>query len=151
MEADCGMGVSFTCKGGGKRTHNFDLRGLCLKDVAELCKSWNFEETSLGVAALNAWYARPELLDQLGARYDEPIELPDGTTRKIDAFEMYRPRISAHESARVTVVGHFPNVAKIGEYAKLTVLERNCTSPLLASTAANCSHNDNRGSTTKGQ
>lgn len=100
---------------------------------------------------LNAWYACPELLDQLGARYDEPIELPDGTTRKIDAFEMYRPRISAHENARVTVVGHFPNVAKNGEYAKLTVLERNCTSPLLASTAANCSHNDNRGSTTKGQ
>ena len=28
------------------------------------------------------------------------------------------PRISAHESARVTVVDHFPNVAKIGEYAK---------------------------------
>lgn len=114
----------------GKRTHNFDLRGLRLKDVAELCKSWNFEETSLGVAALNAWYARPELLDQLGARYDEPIELPDGTTRKIDAFEMYRPRISAHENARVTVVDHFPNVAKIGEYAKLTVLERNCASLL---------------------
>lgn len=67
---------------------------------------------------LNTWYARPELLDQLGARYDEPIELPDGTTRKIDAFEMYRPRISAHENARVTVVGHFPNVAKISEYTK---------------------------------
>lgn len=61
----------------GKRTHNFDLRGLCLKDIAELCKSWNFEETSLGVAALNAWYARPVLLNPLGAHYDEPIELPD--------------------------------------------------------------------------
>lgn len=73
----------------------------------------------MGVAALNAWYVRPELLNPLGARYDEPIELSDGTTRKIDAFEMYRPpRISAHENARVTVVGHFPNVAKISEYAK---------------------------------
>ena len=56
--------------------------------------------------------------------------LPDGTTRKIDAFEMYRPRISAQKDARVTVVGHFPNVAKIDEYAQLTVLERNCTSPI---------------------
>ena len=72
----------------------------------------------MGVAALNAWYVRPELLNPLGARYDEPIELSDGATRKIDAFEMYRPRISAHENARVTVVGHFPNVAKISEYAK---------------------------------
>lgn len=72
----------------------------------------------MGVAALNAWYVCPELLNPLGTRYDEPIELSDGTTRKIDAFEMYRPRISAHENARVTVVGHFPNVAKISEYAK---------------------------------
>ena len=86
--------------------------------IALLCKSWNFEEASLGVAALNAWYARPELLNPLGARYDEPIELSDSTTRKIDTFEMYCPRIGAHESARVTVVDHFPNVAKIGEYAK---------------------------------
>lgn len=31
---------------------------------------------------------------------------------------MYRPRISAHENARVTVAGHFPNVVKISEYAK---------------------------------
>ncbi|MEQ2956545.1 Rossmann-like domain-containing protein [Slackia piriformis] len=130
MEADCGMGVSFTCKGGGKRTHKFDLRGRRLKEVAELAKSWNFEEASLGVAALNAWYARPELLDPLGAAYDEPIELPDGSIRKIDAFEMYRPRISAHENACVTVVGHFPNVNRISEYAQLTVLERNCTSAL---------------------
>ena len=112
------MGVSFTCKGGGKRTHNFDLRGLCLKDVAELSKSWNFEETSLGVAALNTWYARPELLDPLGLATMSQSSCP--TARK------------GSSSNNPT----FPLCA---------------SSPLLASTAANCSHNDNRGSTTKGQ
>ena len=51
-----------------------DLRGMPLRSVAQLAKSWCFEEASLGVAALNAWYARPELLDPLGATYDEPVE-----------------------------------------------------------------------------
>ena len=32
--------------------------------------------------------------------------------------------------ARVTVVGHFPHVDRIAEYADLTVLERNCTQAL---------------------
>ena len=59
----------------------------------------------MGVAALNAWYARPELLDPLGATYDEPVELPDGTVRKMDAFELCRPRIEARGgTANVVVV-----------------------------------------------
>ena len=34
VEADCGMGISFTCKGGAKRKHTMDLRGLPLRTVA---------------------------------------------------------------------------------------------------------------------
>ena len=130
VEADCGMGVSFTCKGGARRRFTQDLRGLPLKAVAELSKSWCFEESTLGVAALNAYYAQKPLLDPLGAVYDEPVELPDGTVRKMDAFELYRPRIAARKDANVTVVGHFPHVDRIAEYANLTVLERNCTHEL---------------------
>ena len=69
--------------------------------MAKLAKSWNFEEASLGVAAMNAWYSRTPLLDALGARYDEPIELPDGSLRKMDAFEIMRPQIAAKEDAHV--------------------------------------------------
>ena len=54
-----------------------------------------------------------------------------------DAFEQYRPRIEAAGAARggdgrarVTVVGHFPHVDRIAEYANLTVLERNCSQEL---------------------
>lgn len=127
LEADCGMGVSFTCKGGAKRRHTRDLRGLPLNTVAQLAKSWCFEEASLGVAALNAWYAQKERLDPLGAIYDEPVDMPDGSIRKIDAFELYRPHMVG---ANVTVVGHFPHVDRIAEYANLTVLERSCTQEL---------------------
>ena len=130
VEADSGMGISFTCKGGAKRTHTRDLRGMPLRVVAELAKSWCFEEATLGVAALNAYYAQKNLLDPLGASYDEPIELPDGTIRKIDAFELYRARIEASKRKNVTVIGHFPHVDRIAEYANLTVLERNCTQAL---------------------
>ena len=133
LEAECGMGVSFTCSGGAPRRFTLDLRGLELREVAELAKSWNFPEATLGVAALNAWYARPQLLDPLGAVYDAPVELPDGTVRKLDAFELWRPRVEAAEAEtgrrqNVTVVGHFPHVDRIKEYANLTVLERNVTS-----------------------
>ena len=128
VEADCGMGVAWARKGGAKRQFAMDIRGLPLSNVAELSKSWNFEEASLGVAALNAWYARRELLDPLGAIYNEPVDLPDGTIKKMDAFELYRPRIAqSGGSTKVTVVGHFPHVNRIAEYAQLTVLERNCT------------------------
>lgn len=130
VEADCGMGVSFTARGGARRRFTLDLRGLPLRDVAELSKSWCFEEASLGVAALNAYFVRPELLDPLGAIYDEPVELPDGSIRKIDAFELYRARIEAKGDSKVAVIGHFPHVDRIAEYASLTVLERNCASPI---------------------
>lgn len=125
LEAECGMGVSFTTRGGSSRTDKRDLRGLSLREAAALAKSWCFEEASIGIAALNAWYARHELTDALGATYDEAVDLPDGTVRKIDAFELYRPEIAAKGDAKVTVVGHFPHVDRIAEYAELTVLERN--------------------------
>ena len=125
LEAECGMGVSFTTKGGAKRIDKRDLRGLPLREVAALAKSWCFEGASIGVAALNAWYARHELTDALGATYDETVDLPDGTIRKIDAFELYRPEITEKGAAKVTVIGHFPHVDRIAEYAQLSVLERN--------------------------
>ncbi len=130
VEADCGCGVSFTTRNGAKRTNKDDLRGKTLREVAQLTKSWCFEEATLGIAALNAWYARRELLDPLGATYDTQ-ETDDagnrGGSSQKDAFELYRPRIeSAGGDAHVVVVGHFPHVENIAEYAKLTVLERSC-------------------------
>ncbi len=130
VEADCGCGVAFTTRNGAKRTYKGDLRGKPLREVAELSKSWCFEEATLGIAALNAWYARKELLDPLGAAYDtaDDAEVGErGGSSQKDAFETYRPRIErAGGEAHVVVVGHFPHVENVADYAKLTVLERSC-------------------------
>ena len=42
VEADSGMGVSFTTTGGARRGYTGDLRGMSLREVAELSKSWCF-------------------------------------------------------------------------------------------------------------
>lgn len=130
VEADCGMSVAFTTRGGGVRTHKGDLRGMELRQVAELSKSWCFEEATLGVAALNAWYSRRELLEPLGCEFAMPSEHhaegERGGNGPKDAFCAYKPEIAAKDNANVVVVGHFPHVADIAEYANLTVLERNC-------------------------
>lgn len=107
VEADCGMGVSFTCKGGaGARASRIcAARGCC--EMAEAWRSsWCFEEATLGVAALNAYYARKELLDPLGATYDEPIELPrTAPSARWTLSSCTAPRIEASERKNVTVVG----------------------------------------------
>ena len=114
VEAECGMGVSMLVRGGASRTYRQDLRGMKLREVAELSKSWSFPEATIGVAALNAWYAQPDKLDALGAVYEEPVELPDGSIRKLDAFETYREE---YVGKKVIVVGHFPHVERVAEVA----------------------------------
>ena len=128
VEADSGMGIAWTAGGGAKRQHKGDLRGRELREVAQLAKSWCFEEATLGIAALNAWYSQRDKLDPLGARYDEPVDLPDGTRRKLDAFELHADRMNGK---KVVMVGHFPHPERLVEYgADLTILERNCRDEL---------------------
>ena len=129
VEAECGMGVSMTCRGGARATDRDPLVGRPLREAASLSKSWNFAEATFGVAALNAWYARRELLDPLGAVYDDMGEVPEGTPRRADAFSMYAGEMGGK---RVTVVGHFPHVERIAKECGgiLTVLERSCTDEL---------------------
>ncbi len=126
VDAECGCGVSYTCRGGAKSSDGRDFRGLPLKELAALSKSWCFEEATLGIAAMNAWYGQKALLETLGVAYEEKQELPDGTIHKMDAFELMRPQIEANGNAHVVVIGHFPHVDRVAEYAKLTVLERAC-------------------------
>ena len=129
VEAECGMGVSMTCSGGGRAIDKAPLVGRSLREVAALSKSWNFAEATLGVAALNAWYSRRELIEPYGAVFDDMGELPEGVERRADAFAMYAEEMPGK---RVTVVGHFPHVERIAKTRGgiLTVLERNCTDDL---------------------
>ncbi len=135
VAAESGMGVSYTLTGGVKRKRLEDLRGKDLRDVAALAKSWNMQEATLGVAALNAYYAQDAQIKAAGFqdRSSEAAALSLDKA-KVDAFDLYRPTIEAartktgngEDAAKVVVVGHFPHVEDISEYAQLTVLERNC-------------------------
>ncbi|WP_124060297.1 Rossmann-like domain-containing protein [Gordonibacter sp. Marseille-P4307] len=124
--ADCGGGVSYTCRGGAKY-RPYDMRGASLREAAALSKSWSFEEATLGIAALNAYYAHPDRALMRNAAFESDDSGESSRIGRKDAFAVFRPRIEeAGRDAKVVVVGHFPNVAQIAGYADLTVLERNC-------------------------
>lgn len=131
VDADCGMGIAYTARGGAK-SKGGDFRGYSLKEMATLSKSWCFDEATLGIAALNAWHSRDELITPHNPVRETKEILPDGTkVHHNDAFELMRPKIEAFGGdAKVVVIGHFPHVDRIAEYARLTVLERNCRDAL---------------------
>ncbi len=129
VEAECGMGVAMTCRGGAPRADKGSLVGRSLREVATLSKSWNMGEATLGVAALNAWYSRREPLRAMGAAFDDEGEQPEGHERATDAFAVYAPQMAGRN---VCVIGHFPHVERIAlqRGGNLTVLERSCTSDI---------------------
>lgn len=126
VEAECGCGVALTVSGGAKRTVKQNLVGLPLYVVAEMAKSWCFEEATIGVAALNAWYGRREALDDLGACVEERSDPAHRALGPSGAFAHYH---DAMAGKNVVAVGHFPRVEALADHARLTVLERNPSSP----------------------
>lgn len=135
--AETGTGVSYTLTGGAKRKVFSDLRNKDLREVARLAKSWNMQEATLGVAALNAYYAQDAQIAAAGLHDESAEAMQRGIgRRKVDAFDLYEEvirtageadgRQDGRDRAKVVVVGHFPHVEDIGAYADLVVLERNC-------------------------
>lgn len=123
VTAECGCGVAMTMRGGGASIRTGSWRPATLKEMARLAKSWNLQDATLGIAALNAWYSRRELIDPLGAVYEEARKL-DPSERKREALHEFRPAMAGK---RITVIGHFPHVLDLADHcAELTVLERNC-------------------------
>lgn len=115
VEAECGCGMALTVRGGrGSYGLGSNALYMSLRDLASQVTSWNFIESSVGVAALNAWYSTYERAQDLGMVIEEK-----GSN---DAFEMYR-RLCAGK--RVCVVGHFPLIERLADECELTVLERN--------------------------
>lgn len=127
VQAECGMGVAYSVKGGAKRGARENFRGKSLREMAELSRSWCFEDASLGMAAINAWFARREILEPLGAVFDRPASSPEGR-KNADGFAQYSNKLKADFEAghtdKVTVVGHFPFLQRMAEYTELTILER---------------------------
>lgn len=124
VEAECGAGLSHLVRGGARGAFDSDPRSLDLRSLAELTKSWSFQEATLGVAALNAWYNRLEALDALGVSIEGR---GDDEGRPANPFDSLK---DDYAGKKVTVVGHFPNVEAMAETCELTVLERAVNSPL---------------------
>lgn len=127
VEAECGMGISRTVRGGARTPRpEPDPFALELHQLAALACSWDFTQASLGIAALNAWYAQPDRLAILGAA------VYDGSAQDAEAASTDHARNPFHDLRRdcagkkVVMVGHFPNAAELKGVCDLTVLERDC-------------------------
>ena len=121
VQAECGMGISHTLRDGAKTSTGVDPREIDLKTLCAQAKSWNFTEATLGVAALNAWYAQPERVEALGGSWSEGSDAGKGS----DPFWSMQERCVGK---KVAIVGHFPMVEAMAEVADVIVLERNCSS-----------------------
>ena len=113
VEADSGVGVSMMVRGGaGSSRIDRAASDFSLRDLAALSTSWSFVEATAGVAALNAWYASEPQARAAGMIIDEGEN---------DGFRVYRELVAGK---RVTVIGHFPLIERMGDICDLTILER---------------------------
>lgn len=133
VEAECGMGISHVVAGGRREAFRGDPRMLDLHDLAAFSKSWCFEEATLGMAALNAWYSQPDKVRALGGMVDDGRAANAGgdpgaaMPSSANPFDLSEDEIA---DKRIVVVGHFPRVEALARHADLTVLERSCSSPI---------------------
>lgn len=85
VESELGVGAAGTAKTMTRPPlQRAPLAGMPLKEAAELAKSWNFVEASLGVAAINAYYNTPEIARANGVLFDQ------GDDRLNDPYIAYR-------------------------------------------------------------
>lgn len=98
VESDLGVGVAGTARVITRPpTGRFSIAGAPLKQAAELSKSWNLVEASIGVAALNSYYNSPEIASQNGTLFSE------GDDRLNDPYIAYR---NFARGKRVACMGH---------------------------------------------
>ncbi len=119
------MGISITVRGYSRPWMYEDtVIGMKLKDVAEMSKSWNFTEASIGLAAINAYYNTPENFHELGVFDDHDLSKKDILSRKKkDAFLDYANKV---KGKNVAVIGHFPRLEKkLEPICNMSILERN--------------------------
>ncbi|MDR0568481.1 MAG: DUF364 domain-containing protein [Spirochaetaceae bacterium] len=92
-----------------------EYAGLSLKALGQAAKSWNFISAGYGVAAINAYYNRPERAAALGIDLSCP-------SLANEAFRKYRDQIAGKKAA---VIGHFPYLeALLGPVCELSIIER---------------------------
>jgi uncharacterized protein (DUF4213/DUF364 family) len=127
VESEAGTGIAMTISGGRPFGKNGGLLGsntistcaLELRELAKVARSWCFEEASIGIAALNAFYNTPANNPRL--RECLTAEGLPVITRQNDIIAA---EIRAFAGCKVTVIGHFPRLGEFADTCELTILER---------------------------
>lgn len=97
--------------------------GQPLKTVAEQAKSWNLEEATMGMAAINAFYNTKERLAAYGIEIDDSLDVP---LKERKAKNPLNDHPEALRGKKVALIGHFRNVErKLEGFTDLYILERN--------------------------
>ncbi len=90
------------------------VAGTRLSEAAQLCKSWNWPDASLGMAALNAYHNEPR-------RVAEWVAKAGLKEHECNVFDQLAPRI---KGKKVAVIGHFHGLDAVANICELTILER---------------------------
>ena len=104
----CGVAVTVNEQDGPLRDFAY-LYGRPLKEVAALCKSWDFMEASVGTAALNAYINSTEQVTRKGC-----VPTANG-------FDDYKAVASGR---KVAIIGHFVKLERFLTDSDVYVLER---------------------------
>ncbi|MBW3069205.1 hypothetical protein CWT12_12130 [Actinomyces sp. 432] len=113
-----GLGSAWSLKAVSRPAASADIPdvGRPLRDVAALARSWNLAEASVGLAAINSWYSRPEVAASHGF-----VPTGDGLTWG-QVFDPYQDAVAG---LKVAVIGHFPFARRVlWRAGELWTLER---------------------------
>ncbi len=110
-----GVGIAMTPQDGERGLSIAGIIcGMRVRELAQLSKSWNTFEAALGVAAINSYYNAPSTL----TNYWGDINKRQSSS---SVFAEIVPKITGK---KVTVIGHFPDLAQLEPVCKLSILER---------------------------
>ncbi|MDC4232168.1 DUF364 domain-containing protein [Actinomyces sp. B33] len=116
--SDCGgVGMAFNLpeQSRPRSRQDDEVVGMGLRDAAALARSWNLAEAGMGAAALNAWYAAPEVASAHGFA---PCLMNNFA-------HLFDPWIDEARGRRVGVIGHFPFARRaLAEAGEVVILER---------------------------
>ncbi len=90
------------------------IRGTKVRELARLCKSWDFMKASIAIAAINSVTNTPNALER---RFGSALDCgPDK-----NVFDYLLPIIPGK---KVAVIGHFPGLEQMASISQLSILER---------------------------
>ncbi|MBN1652632.1 MAG: DUF364 domain-containing protein [Deltaproteobacteria bacterium] len=110
-----GVGIAMTPPE-GERTVPMagSIRGMKVRRLAELSKSWRFMEAAIGLAAINSVCNARDTIEK---RFGPAI----WSASKINVFNLLLPEVA---EKKVAVIGHFPGLQQLASKCRLSILER---------------------------